>query len=160
MSVIRVLVDSPGTAIGTYLLKELPHPPFDVVVCEPGVAFQRAVEELRPEIAVLGRVAERPRAVLHELHILRETRPEVVILTVNTAPCTPETAAIGRLGFRHLCECTGQPIGPELVRLIRITTDALLSGKPNPPEENVWPVQHLPTIRRSRALQRPMEALR
>lgn len=151
MGTVRVLVSSPGTAIGKFLREELSPEQFEVVEVETGIELVDALEKGAPHVAVLGRVAERPKTVQAEMRVLRDARSSVAIITVNTAPCTPATEAISRHAFRHLCGCSGVAIGPELLRLIRFAADVGVM-----PVEKAAPYVAIPA---NLSIQRPREAV-
>jgi len=111
----RVLIISPEPSVEDLLRRELPPTEFEMTRLAPGAGLVSAVRLLRPDVAVIDRVHERKDAVLMEVALLRDARPDVRIIALSPGTSL-EDASLVELGLFYLLQASPPVRLPELVR--------------------------------------------
>jgi len=123
--VLKVMVVETGPATGHYLNVHLPRSRFEVSSCAPGKGFLAEAKATRPDIVVLDRFDERPRAAEVELELLKEIRPEVRVIAV-AGESSPNDARLLEQGvFFYMAEDEG----PAIVQVIEAAARSLEARK-------------------------------
>ncbi len=93
-SPVFVLVSSPTSDVRDFLSDRLGHADFEILGVEPGRAFADAVMRVRPDIAVIDRIDERPEVARAEITYLKENCPKVKIIALSKESSAKDAAIV------------------------------------------------------------------
>ena len=114
MTPTTVIVISPSSMLGVALSRALSTSGFQIVPVRPGPDVLDAVRRVRPRIAVIDRIDERPEAAQLEIALLKTLSPDVQIIAVSDRSSEVDAAVIEQGIFYY---AVGASSG-ELVQLI------------------------------------------
>lgn len=114
MTPTTVIVISPSGMLGVALSRALSTSGFQIVPVRPGPDVLDAVRRVRPRIAVIDRIDERPEAAQLEIALLKTLSPDVQIIAVSDRSSEVDAAVIEQGIFYY---AVGASSG-ELVQLI------------------------------------------
>lgn len=102
MKAIRILVSSSNDDVSEFLNQTLSRARFEVCAVEPGNGFTEMVERVRPAIALIDVIDERPDAARSEVEILREICPKARIVALSRSSSPQDAGVVERGVFYYL----------------------------------------------------------
>lgn len=102
MKAIRILVSSSNDEVSEFLNQTLSRMRFEVSAVVPGKRYREVVQRVRPAIALVDVIDERPDAARSEVEILREVCPEARIVALSRSSSSQDAGVIEQGVFYYL----------------------------------------------------------
>jgi CheY-like chemotaxis protein len=127
---IQVLVSSPEPTVAAFLRSQLLPSDFEVTSVRPGAAFPEMIRNIRPQIAILDRVHERPESAQMEIAMIKEECPDARIIVLSEQSSTTDAEVVEAGVFYYLAGGASPPA--ELIRVIDAAVASLRSRPRSP----------------------------